>query len=184
MQTRVSEIKRYFTDSCGEAGAARAMLAEVLNDAWARQERVLLIGHSFGSVIAYDALWELSRKADCGQVNLFMTMGSPLTLNFIGRHLKGSHERGSDRYPKCIGRWINLAAVGEVTALDRKLSKRFQEMQTLGIVDSIEDDLNVINQFHENNYLNVHKCYGYMASSEVSKLVLEWIEGLASRPAG
>ena len=64
----------------------------------------------------------------------------------------------------------------EVTALDRKLSHLFGEMLELGLVDSIDDDLNVVNQFHEHDGLNVHKCYGYMASSEVSRLVLGWYQ--------
>ena len=77
----------------------------------------MLVGHSFGSVIAYDTLWEMSRGESGGRVDLFVTMGSPLTMRYIRHHLHGRHLQGADRYPTCIRRWVNLAAVGEVTAL-------------------------------------------------------------------
>ncbi len=175
MQTRVQEIKRYFSDESGAATQARAMLATAIRAAWDKNERLLIIGHSFGSVIAYDTLWELSREPDCRPVDMFMSMGSPLTMNFINSHLKGAHERGIKRYPHCINRWINLAAVGEVTALDRKLCHRFSPMLKLGLIDSIEDDLALVNRFYEGDYLNVHKCYGYMASLEFNRLLAEWV---------
>jgi hypothetical protein len=174
MQTRVREIQRYFSDVDGESTAARDMLADTIRKAWDSGEQVLLAGHSFGSVIAYDTLWELSRGETGGQVDLFLTMGSPLTMNYIRRGLQGANLRGADRYPTCIRRWRNLAAVGEVTALDRKLSDYFSPMCSLGLIESITDDLGLINQFHGPDGLNVHKCYGYFASRHVGELVLAW----------
>ena len=38
----------------------RAVLRSTLEAAWRDGDRVLLIGHSLGSVIAYDTLWELT----------------------------------------------------------------------------------------------------------------------------
>ena len=181
MQTRVQEIQHYFADVSGDATSARAKLAKALRDAWSQNQQVLLIGHSFGSVIAYDTLWELSQGEDCGRVDTFMTMGSPLTMNFINHNLQGAHSRGAARYPDCIGRWINLAAVGEVTALDRLLSNRFAPMLRHGLVDSIEDDLALISRFREpNGTFNVHKCYGYMASTEFGRLLVEWQDAIVS----
>jgi hypothetical protein len=137
----------------------------------------VLIGHSFGSVIAYDTLWELCHlQSNPGKVDLFVTMGSPLTMNYIRQRLKGAQRSGAERYPTNIKRWINLAALGEVTALDRKLYRCFAEMIKLGLVPAIEDNLELINQFHGPDGLNVHKCYGYFASPMVGQLLLEWSE--------
>jgi hypothetical protein len=177
MQTRVQEIKRYFRDADGESTAVRGILKDALRDAWSRGERVAIMGHSFGSVIAYDALWELSRESAAGRVDLFLTMGSPLTMHYINHHLKGVDRQGAQRYPNCIGRWINLAAVGEVTALDRKMSDRFRPMLKYGLIESIEDDLQLVNQFRGPDGLNVHKCYGYLASTELGRILRSWYAG-------
>jgi hypothetical protein len=174
MQSRVQEIKRYFDNADDEATTARAKVAEAINQAWANKQRVLLIGHSFGSVIAYDTLWELSRAGTREHVDMFLTMGSPLTMSYIRQHLQGAQLGGRERYPACIRRWINLTAIGEVTSLDRKLSHCFASMLDLGLVESIEDDLQLINQFHGPEGLNVHKCYGYLASRKAGQLFLDW----------
>lgn len=174
METRVAEMHRYFYDQDGEATAARLMVADALQNAWDHGQRVVLIGHSFGSVIAYDTLWELGHLQDNpGKVDLFLTMGSPLTMNYIRRHLKGADRLSEDRYPATINRWINVAAMGEVTALGRKLSDCFAPMLQLGLVESIVDDLALVNQFHGPDRLNVHKCYGYFASPVVGRILLE-----------
>lgn len=175
METRVAEMHRYFFDREGKASAARLMVADALQVAWDNGQRVLLIGHSFGSVIAYDTLWELCHMQDNpGEVDCFLTMGSPLTMNYIRRRLKGAHRPPQDRYPTNIRRWKNLAALGEVTALDRKLHDCFAEMVRLGLVPRIEDNLELTNQFHGPDGLNVHKCYGYFASPVVGQLLLDW----------
>jgi len=175
METRVHEVRRYFANRNGEADSLRAMVVKKLRHAWNEDKRVLLLGHSFGSVIAYDALWELSHlQSNPGKIDLFVSMGSPLTLNFIRQHLKGATESGRRRYPTNIGRWVNLAAIGEVTAMDRRLADCFADMCKLGLVDSIYDDLDVVNQFRDPEGLNVHKCYGYLASATASSLIYEW----------
>jgi hypothetical protein len=180
MGSRVEEMHRYIHDHDGKATVARAMVADALQTAWSKNQRVLLIGHSFGSVIAYDTLWELSRRQECPhKVDLFLSMGSPLTMRYIRARLKGADDVGGQRYPANIQRWLNLAAIGEVTALDRKMSDYFGEMVALNLLQSIDDDLELINQFRGPNGLNVHKCYGYMASEEVGRVLCDWVSDQA-----
>ena len=175
METRVDEMHRYFDDQEGKGTAARLKVADALQVAWDNGQRVMLIGHSFGSVIAYDTLWDLSRmQGNPGRVDLFMSMGSPLTMRYIRGHLKGAHGSLAERFPANIDRWLNLAALGEVTALDRKLSDCFAPMVKQGLLASIEDNLSLINQFRGPNGLNVHKCYGYFASPVVGELLGNW----------
>jgi pimeloyl-ACP methyl ester carboxylesterase len=62
LRLTMSEVHRYFNDENGVASDVRGMLRSALHKSWDANERVLLIGHSLGSVIAYDTLWELSRQ--------------------------------------------------------------------------------------------------------------------------
>ncbi|MCP4000926.1 MAG: hypothetical protein GY727_08440 [Gammaproteobacteria bacterium] len=174
MQSRVHEINRYFSNADGAATVARKQVAGAIKHAWANEQRVLLIGHSFGSVIAYDALWGLSSAGTIDKVDMFLTMGSPLTMSYIRQHLQGAKLRGNDRYPACIRRWVNLTAIGEVTSMDRRLSHCFAEMRVLGLLESIDDDLELVNQFHGPDGLNVHECYGYFASQKTGQILLDW----------
>jgi hypothetical protein len=175
LATQLREVREYFRDQDGAGAAAREQLARALQTEWDAGRQVMLIGHSFGSVIAYDTLWELTHeRSHAGVIDLFVSMGSPLTLGYMRRHLKGARKSGAERYPANIRRWTNLAAVGEVTALDRKLASCFKPMVELGLIDSITDNLQLLNQFHGPEGLNVHKCYGYFASRATGELALDW----------
>jgi hypothetical protein len=41
-------------------------------------------------------------------------------------------------------------------------------MQTLGLIESIQDNLGILNQYREPDGLNVHKCYGYLACPTIA----------------
>ncbi|MEE4186292.1 MAG: hypothetical protein V2J12_11025 [Gammaproteobacteria bacterium] len=181
MQTRLHEMSRYFDNSDGAGERIRAQLTEHLQRAWAAGKRVVLVGHSFGSVIAYDALWELTHVThDARNVECFVSMGSPLALRYIRERLLGSQRQGAARYPANIRRWLNLAAVGEVTALDLKMAEQYAEMLQLRLVERINDNLAVLNRFRGPAGINPHKCYGYFASEVVGAALLRWYrEGAA-----
>jgi hypothetical protein len=59
------EATRYLKNRDGVGAEVRAALRSTLEAAWRDGERVLLIGHSLGSVIAYDTLWELTHVHRC-----------------------------------------------------------------------------------------------------------------------
>jgi len=174
METRMQEINRYFRNRDGQRERICELLKRALRAAWAKDRPVMLIGHSFGSVIAYDTLWELTHKDHEGsghKVDLFISMGSPLTMNYIRRRIKGAARAGHDRYPCNIRHWLNLAAIGEVTALDRRLAECFSGMQALGVIEAISDNLGVLNRYRGPDGLNVHKCYGYLSSETVAATI-------------
>ena len=60
VRSTAHEIDRYFNNSDGVALEIRGLLKQTLRPMLERQDDVLLIGHSLGSVIAYDTLWELT----------------------------------------------------------------------------------------------------------------------------
>lgn len=186
MRATITDTRRYFGNENGVAVAVRHLVADALVDAWRHDRRVLLVGHSLGSVIAFDVLWELSHRfAEPGRVDLFLSIGSPLGLRFVRRQLLGAREAGRRRYPANIRRWLNLAAVGEMTALDRAMGASWGEMLDLGLVEGITDRLDLQTYFRGPEGLNVHKCYGYLANAVVGGAVAAWWRGEAGAfPAG
>jgi hypothetical protein len=109
------------------------------------------------------------------RVDLFVTLGSPLTTAFIRRKLKGHNEPDDKRYPTNIRRWRNFAARGDVTALHPRLAPHFREMRDLGFVESIEDRCDLTNYYRTDVGLNAHEVYGYLIQGAVAEAVGDWI---------
>ena len=154
------------------ADRIRDLLRTELERSWAAGERVLLMAHSFGSVIAWDTLWSLQGRG--GPVDLFLTLGSPLGTRYIQRRLLGAAATGAGRYPRGIRRWHNLAALGGLTALGHRFSEDFADMQRLGLVAGITDRTDLINPFRGPDGLNVHKCYGYFVNAATGAAIARW----------
>ena len=171
------EANRYLKNRNGIGKSVRAVLRAELESAWQAGAPVLLIGHSLGSVIAYDTLWELSReRASAQRIDLFVTLGSPLATHFIQRKVRGSREHGAARYPTNIRRWANFTARGDTTALRPRLTPTFAQMLTLGLIESIDDVVDFDNYFRGDLGLNEHEAYGYLSQPSVGATIGDWLE--------
>jgi hypothetical protein len=175
---QMHEATRYLRDRDGIGTAIRKLVRAELDAAWTARDRVLLIGHSLGSVIAYDALWDLSSEARTERVDLFVTMGSPLATRFVRRRLRGAGSEGASAYPRNIRRWVNLAARGDTTALQPRLKPFFREMVDLGLTESIEDYVGLENYFRGSIGLNAHEAYGYLAQRTLAEVLGDTLERL------
>jgi len=174
MELHLRDLRRYLRNRDDIAEHTRQMLKVRLRAAVEVRRPILLIGHSMGSVIAWDSLWQMSRsERDNVAIDVLLTMGSPLGQRFMQRRLLGSDEVGDKRFPQGVRRWINLSAVGDLTALDRYLATDFQEMAKLGLVESI-DDHTLHNYFRLDGVLNPHAEYGYLANDVTARIVSEW----------
>jgi len=171
-----AETQRYFSNIDNIACQVREVLKQELRPMLSANEKILLIGHSLGSVIAYDTLWELSREEQLpGKVDLFLTLGSPLGMHYVERRLMGNKEKDKRRYPDNIRHWVNMSSVGDIMALDRKFRDDFSHMLEYGIVDSIEDHSEAIYNFFRNDRgLNVHRSYGYLVNPAVGYIIADW----------
>jgi hypothetical protein len=87
-----------------------------------RPDTRVIIGHSLGSVVAYESLCAHPEWP----VSVFVTIGSPLGIrNLIFDALDPVPHDGNGVWPRGIGQWINIADSGDVVALVKKLSPRF-----------------------------------------------------------
>jgi hypothetical protein len=177
VELTLEEARRYLLNRGGCAMAIRAMLKQVLRQAWQDDERVLLIGHSLGSVIAYDTLWELSRSEPVeSKIDLFLTLGSPLGSRFINKRICGAAHPLEERYPSNICQWANFSARAEMTSIHPELLPYFREMLDLGLLQSLTDEVDLYNHFRGNLGLNVHKSYGYLVNVKVAERIAVWLE--------
>lgn len=175
VRSTAHEIDRYFDNTDDIAHRIRDMLKQTLRPMLEQQDEVLLIGHSLGSVIAYDTLWELSHlEGVTGKVD-FLTLGSPMGMHYIQRRLLGMNGQGERSYPELIRHWVNFSAEGDVTALNRDFSESFHTMLKLGLVESIQDHCHgIYNFFRSDAGLNCHRSYGYMVNPAVGSIIADW----------
>ena len=180
LRSTAEETKRYFQNETNIACDVREVLKQQLRPLLQNTDHVLLIGHSMGSVIAYDTLWELSHIEDLpGKVD-FLTIGSPLGMNYVQHRLKGNEYSGKKKYPTNIRNWVNISSEGDVTALDRIFANDFGEMLKLKLVESIEDHCEgIYNFFHNEEGLNCHRSYGYLVNPAVGKVIADWWQASA-----
>ncbi len=172
----IDETQRYFHNRQGIGRAVRECVKAPLRSAFARDEPVLLIAHSMGSVIAYDALWELwFEEKRHERVDLFLTIGSPLGMRFVQRRLLGSRHGHTRLLPGNIRRWVNVAAQGDITALDPVVCDDFAPLLAHHLSESIVDyHADVYTHFRNATGLNFHRSFGYLAHPVVGGCVAQW----------
>lgn len=132
--TTVQELATYFDSDHGEwREAALGRVADVLRE---HRPRVLL-AHSLGSVVAYEALCAYPTLA----VELFVTLGSPLAMRGVVFDRLTPAPAGRGMRPPGAGVWVNVADRGDPIAVPRRmLAERFDGIDrdhetTIGLVD-------------------------------------------------
>jgi hypothetical protein len=173
IEVHLRDYFRYVRDNHGIAESARAKLKRAIIEACDSGRPVLLLAHSMGSVIAYDSLWQLTRDGSSATIDLLVTTGSPLGQKLVQRNLFGWSEPSERRFPANIASWTNIAAVGELTAIDRRLNNDFAQMIRQGRVSDITD-IEVFNYYHMHGALNVHAEYGYLINEATARCVVDW----------
>jgi subtilisin family serine protease len=92
----------------------------------------VVIGHSQGSMVTYQALMELGAAVP---VDLFVTIGSPLGLPQVTDELQQWHGKKMLPIPAGVKRWVNIAQDGDIVCLDQSLADEYGTAGKPKIVD-------------------------------------------------
>jgi subtilisin family serine protease len=131
----------------------------------------VVIGHSQGSMIAYNVLRRLAKK-DCNVI-LFITIGSPLGVSEV-RDVLGKWNDKDFRVPACVTRWVNVADPLDPVAADKMLTNEY----AIGNGQSLQDYL-VINP---DSPRHPHSGTGYLRTSEVRDELLRVVGNSFAQP--
>ena len=136
---------------------------------------VMLIGHCLGSVIAYDALWSLSREDEFKpRISRFVTLGSPLADNGVRARLLGASEKGTRRFPNNLVHWLNVSAEDDYVCHDKTVADDFRKMLEHHLVSGIRDHT-VYNMAVRYGRSNAHSSVGYLVHPRMTKILVDWI---------
>lgn len=112
----LKQVVRYLKDDqIRQQAQARVKVAVTLDTR-------VLIGHSLGSLVAYEALcahpeWPIAT---------FITLGSPLGVrNVIFEKLRPTPQNHGGVWPGQVNRWVNIADAGDIVALQKQLGTCF-----------------------------------------------------------
>jgi pimeloyl-ACP methyl ester carboxylesterase len=144
--------------------ALRHRVRDLVIAALETHQPAVVLAHSLGSVVAYEALHE---RPDL-QVEALVTLGSPLGMpGSIFEALDPEPRDGRGVRPPGVRNWINIADLGDLVAVPAELGGRFDvdrhERVSIGFAD-------------------FHTFGGYLASPVTAKIVDEF--SLTGRSAG
>jgi hypothetical protein len=115
----------------------------------------VVVGHSLGSVVAYNIL-KREGKARGWEVPLFITVGAPLGVTMIRQSLRPIG------HPPCVQHWFNARDPRDVVALYELDRDHF------GVTPAIENKNDVVNWTP-----NRHSIAGYLSDSVVAHRIFE-----------
>jgi hypothetical protein len=157
-------------------GRVRDKLIELLR----RGDKVLLMSHGTGCAVAYDVLWQLSHderfrdEFGATKIDVFMTLGSPISDNMVRRRLLGAGRHSTERFPTNIITWENISAEDDYMCHDKTVGDDLKAMMREHVISSI-NDYRVYNHAMRYGKSNPHCSLGYFIHPRVAKIVVDWI---------
>lgn len=176
IHNRFHDLAAYFEGETGYGDAADSAVRDVIQERLQtilncyRDDQILLIAHSMGSIIAYDIL---SKSGSEVPIRTWLTMGSPLGQSIIQGKLLGFSKPVQSRVktPENVGRWLNCADLKDWVALDYNLRDDF-DPNSRGV---LPEDIEVQNTFVYNGVENPHTVFGYLQTPECAALISEFL---------
>lgn len=193
------ELQRYHEDS-RVADRIRRPLEDRLRECWDAGLRVVLVAHSLGAAVAYDALWRFCHREDPWfrsyrrkRVELLVTLGSPLAdptiqnVMMSGRWLSKRHT-GDDTMRRRawltnVERWDNYSAMGDYVCQDLDMEKEFfagmrRDLPHLS-GDRLRDFPGLFNPYRElDGTANPHKIFGYLIQPMLAIRLVRLLRGI------
>ena len=164
---KLMDLRDYYSDE-EKRTRMRARLSDLLIQH--QNDKIFLIAHSMGSIIAYDVLRQFE-KTKPSKVEHFVTIGSPLGLPFVTQKIR--QEFGATRSPENVQRWTNIADPRDRVAIDCSLSDEY----TANASGIKPQDILVHNGYiSPSGDKNNHKIYGYLRAPEFSDIIREFLE--------
>jgi hypothetical protein len=147
------EADAYLSDE----SARRIRTREAVAQAVSRARPRVVLAHSLGGVIAYEALWAHPEL----QVDLLVTMGTPLGLRkAVARRLRPALVGGRGRRPPQVARWVDLNNRADV----------FGAVPLPPVFDGVES------RSFSAGGSSAHALGTYLASPELASLLAEYLK--------
>lgn len=162
LELKLKDLSIYYEDENIRNTLRERLKSKIMEH---KNEKIMILSHSMGTIIAYDVLRILGKEYPELRVDHFVTLGSPLGLPHV--KYKIAQENSLVRTPSIVKRWSNFADKRDPVAFDVYLS---------GDYAPNSDGVKVVDDLIANDWGGIHhKSYGYLRAPEVSKVIREFI---------
>ncbi len=150
-------------------------------------ERVVVLCHGTGSIVTFDALWQLSHEPEHNEalkdakVDVLLSVGSPLGDTLVRHQLLGRDREGRECYPTNVLAWHNVSAEDDYMSHDNTVADDFKAMLSQRQISSIRD-YHIYNMTVRYGRSNPHNILGYLIHPRVAKILADWIAQAYGRP--
>ena len=185
LESKARDLAFYYSDdkqltgSDGVRRLARDVLMGVLIGPLMdhKDDRVMLIAHSMGTIIAYDVLRNLGHPDTGFRLEQFVTIGSPLGIAAVKAriHSERSYADVPVRTPSVVQeKWVNYADPADIVAVDPTLRGDYGP-NAAGI--QVKDDLIQNDYTALDGERKPHKSFGYLRTPELSDQIKDFLQG-------
>lgn len=174
------DLAEYWNNKSNFAEQVRDRVRTSLVEALDRGDRLLLLTHGTGSIVAYDVLWQLSHDPECcdryasKKIDTWLTLGSPLGDSMVRRRLLGAKCKGRERFPANVVTWHNVSAEDDYMCHDNTLADDYKAMLKQRQVSSIRD-YRIYNLAIRYGKSNPHSSIGYLMHPRTAQIIADWI---------
>ena len=174
------DLGEYWNAKSDFATEVRQRVRDALCAALDRDEKVMLVSHGTGCIVAYDVLWQLSHDPQFSEqysdkkIDVWLTLGAPLGDSVIAKRLLGVKDKSGNRHPKNIVSWHNVSAEDDYCCHDNTLANDFKAMLKDRQVSCIRD-YQIYNLAIRYGKSNPHSSVGYYIHPRVSQLIVDWL---------
>lgn len=172
LRVTLTDLGRYYREE-GIRDTLRRRLQDAILRAHDAQRRIMVVGHSMGSIIAYDTLRAIGRERRDVVIDHLVTIGSPLGLPSVKFQIWQESEQV--RTPSIVRKWTNLAERRDVVAFDTHLAGDFRPNDS-GV--EVRDDLvcnDTVPERDDPERTNYHSGVGYLRTPEMSRLIRDFL---------
>lgn len=175
------DLDAYYSQKSIHVGEKDYLVKDIIRDQLERvlkrhrKKDILLIGHSMGSIIAYDVL---TNSLPHVAVDTFVTIGSPLGVPVIMSKIASEQRKKLVqsirlKTPENVRRsWYNFSDLNDKVAFNYSLADDYdQNSNQVHVIDKI-----VTNDYEINEHRNPHKIYGYLRTPEFSEVIQEFLD--------
>jgi len=174
------DMKEYWDEDSEYGTEVRMRMTKPLREAMDRNDKIMVIAHSLGSMISYDTFWKFSHMGeyrpdyDKKMIDLWITIGSPLGDETVKKGLKGAAIKSERKYPANLNRWININAEDDFIAYDQTLKDDFHEMLKYKLIKEIKDE-KIYNLALLREKSSPHFALGYLIHPRMAKYIAGWL---------
>ena len=175
VEAAVPEFKVWWAEDSAVRDKVRLLVYTEIRRALAECESVAVVAHGFGSVVAYEALWQLGAEEPDRKLDLWVTCGAPLANNTVRGRLDGSEEGVGRRFPANLFRWHNLAAEDDYMCHDKTVADDFAALLRQRQISELVDHPIYNLAVRYGRSAPGHSA-GYLVHPRMAELLADWLK--------